>query len=175
MKIAIIGYSGSGKSTMAKRISERFGIPVLYLDTVHWLPGWQEREREDSQRIVREFLDTHGEWVIDGNYRKLEHERRMSEADCILFMDFPRIRCFFRAWKRQRRFQGKARESITAGCEEKFDREFRLWILRDGRTKAAVTRYKSYEAQYPDKFFRARNDRQAQKFFEMLEEEFGGE
>lgn len=100
MKIAIIGYSGSGKSTMAKRISERFGLPVLYLDTVHWLPGWQEREREDSQRIVREFMDAHDEWVIDGNYKKLEHERRMSEADYILFMDFSRVRCFFRAWKR---------------------------------------------------------------------------
>ena len=48
MKIAIIGYSGSGKSTMAKRISERFGLPVLYLDTVHGLPGWEEREREDG-------------------------------------------------------------------------------------------------------------------------------
>lgn len=172
MKIAIIGYSGSGKSTMAKRISERFGLPVLYLDTVHWLPGWQEREREDSQRIVREFLDTHGEWVIDGNYKKLEHERRMSEADYILFMDFSRVRCFFRAWKRQRRYRGKTRDSITPGCDEKFDREFRLWILRDSRTKAAVTRYRSYQAQYPEKFFRARNDREARRFFEMLEEKF---
>lgn len=172
MKIAIIGYSGSGKSTLAKRISERFHIPVLYMDTIHWLPGWQERESDESREIVRAFLDAHGSWVIDGNYRKLEHERRMREADYILFMDFPRVRCFFRAWKRQRRFRGKTRESITDGCEEKFDSEFRRWILRDGRTRTAVERYKSYREQYPEKFFRARTDREARRFFEMLEKEY---
>ena len=176
MKIAIIGYSGSGKSTMAKCISERFGIPVLYLDTVHWLPGWVERETDESRRIVKEFLDTHGEWVIDGNYKKLEHERRMREADHIVFMDFPRIRCFFRAWKRARRFRGKTRESITDGCEEKFDAEFRRWILKDSRTKAAVERYKCYRDRYPEKFHRVRSDRESEAFFaSLLKDAPGGE
>ncbi len=37
-KIQIIGFAGSGKSTLASKLAERFSLPVLYLDTVSWLP-----------------------------------------------------------------------------------------------------------------------------------------
>lgn len=43
MKIAIIGYSGSGKSTLAQALAVAYNAPALYLDQVHWLPGWVER------------------------------------------------------------------------------------------------------------------------------------
>lgn len=43
MKIEILGTSGSGKSTLAKRLGETYGLPVLHMDTVHFLPGWVER------------------------------------------------------------------------------------------------------------------------------------
>ena len=46
MKIAILGTSGSGKSTLAKRLGEAYGLPVLHMDTVHFLPGWVERPFE---------------------------------------------------------------------------------------------------------------------------------
>ena len=45
MRIAIIGYSGSGKSTLAAFLGSRFGIPVLYLDTVQFEANWKERKR----------------------------------------------------------------------------------------------------------------------------------
>ena len=67
MKIAIVGYSGSGKSTLAKFLSEKLNLPVLYLDTVHWLPGWQERPKEETKAIVAKFLDENKGWVIDGS------------------------------------------------------------------------------------------------------------
>ena len=52
MKTMIIGYSGSGKSTLAKTIADKEGVPSLFLDTVHWLPGWKERPREEEIKIV---------------------------------------------------------------------------------------------------------------------------
>src|SRR4030095_11081198 len=39
MRIVIFGNSGSGKSTMARDLSERHQIPMLELDTVVWEPG----------------------------------------------------------------------------------------------------------------------------------------
>ena len=100
MKIAIVGYSGSGKSTLARFLSEKLSAPVLYLDTVHWLPGWQERPREQTREIVKNFLAENGAWVIDGSYCKVHYERRMDEADTIIFLNFNRFTCLHRAFKR---------------------------------------------------------------------------
>lgn len=56
MRIAVIGYSGSGKSTLADALGKLYNIPVLHLDSVHFLPGWQEREDDEKRRIVAEFM-----------------------------------------------------------------------------------------------------------------------
>ena len=86
MKIAILGTSGSGKSTLAKRLGETYGLPVLHMDTVHFLPGWVERPFEEEETVIRRFLDENaGGWVIDGNYAGFLQARRLEEADLIVF------------------------------------------------------------------------------------------
>ena len=166
MKIAIIGYSGSGKSTLAARLSRKHDLPLLYLDPTHFLPDWVIRPTEERARIVEEFLDTHENWVIDGTYTKVFYERRLSEADEIIFMNFNRFACFFRAWKRYRTYRGKARESIAEGCHEKFDREFMMWILRKSRTKKHKENYRRVMTEYADKVIVIRNQRELSRFFE---------
>ena len=89
MKIAILGTSGSGKSTLAKRLGETYGLPVLHMDTVHFLPGWVERPFEEEETIIRRFLDENaGGWVIDGNYTKTCYARRLEEADQVIVLWF---------------------------------------------------------------------------------------
>ncbi len=56
MKVSVIGYSGSGKSTVAKKISGIYNIPLLYLDTVRFMPNWVERPEDECLKIVSEFL-----------------------------------------------------------------------------------------------------------------------
>lgn len=143
MKIAIIGYSGSGKSTLATYLGGLYGLPVLHLDSVQFLPGWQDRPKEERERMVAEFLDAHEDegWIIDGTYSSLLPERRFDCADRILFLDFPRLVCLFRVWRRYRTHRGRVRPSAAEGCPEKLDREFILWVLRDGRTKERRRRY----------------------------------
>ena len=87
MKIAIIGYSGSGKSTLARILAEKYGVDVLHFDTVQFLPNWEIRNDDEKKRITKDFLDTHESWVIDGNYSKQHFDRRMREADRIIFMN----------------------------------------------------------------------------------------
>lgn len=134
MKIAIIGYSGSGKSSLAAFLGELYNVDVLYLDSLHFLSGWVERETQDEINLMNEFLHSHSQWVIDGNYGCLSYQQRMEEADQIIFMNFNRFVCLYRAIKRLFRYRGKTRESITEGCIEKIDFEFIRWILYDGRT-----------------------------------------
>lgn len=50
MKTAVIGYSGAGKSTLAGTLGDIYGCPVLYLDRIQFLPGWEERDREEGCR-----------------------------------------------------------------------------------------------------------------------------
>lgn len=167
MKISIIGYSGSGKSTLARNLGELYGAPVLHLDTVHFLPGWVEKQREDENREVKEFLDGNDSWVIDGNYSKMEYGRRMEESDRIIFMNFNRVACFLRAWKRYRENMGKTRESMAAGCEEKMDRTFMKWILYEGRTKKRKQAYQKVKSMHRDKFVEIRNQRELDQFVEQ--------
>ncbi len=160
MRIAIIGYSGSGKSTLAGLFGKAHGLPVLHLDTAHWLPGWKERAKEERAAIVRGFLDENENWVIDGNYSGVFYDERMEKADRIIFMNFNRFTCLYRAWKRKVQYSGKSRPDMTEGCNEKLDKEFAMWILRDSRTKRALDRYRSVKEKYPEKFIEIRNQRE---------------
>ena len=151
MKIAIIGYSGAGKSTLAKRLSDYYNEEVLYLDTVHWLPNWVERPREDSLKIVEEFLNTRDGWVIDGSYGALYQARRLEEADEIIILTLNRFSCLWRALKRRMQYGKISRESITEGCKERISFEFLIWLLWKGRTKRRREKFKQIQTQYPQK------------------------
>lgn len=164
MKITVIGYSGSGKSTTAAVLSEKLNIPVLHMDTVHFLPGWVEREREDELALVEQFMSGHESWIIDGNYSKLHYEKRMAQADKIIFLDFPRLVCLYRAIRRYLQNRGRTRASMAEGCPEKFDLEFILWILSKGRSKETRERYANLSKQYSEKFIRLRSQRQLSEF-----------
>ena len=99
MKIAVIGYSGAGKSTLAKKLGKLFRCPVLHLDRIQFEPGWKERDRETARRMAEDFLDENENrgWIIDGNYTGFSQERRLREADLIIFMNYPRWICLWQA------------------------------------------------------------------------------
>lgn len=161
MKIAVIGYSGAGKSTCARRLSELLGCPCLHLDAIHFLPGWRDRDAEEARKEAAGFLHDNGAWVIDGNWFGTCGEERLRQADIILFFNFSRLTCFRQARRRARVWRGRVRDSMADGCEEKFDREFALWILRDGRDAAHRAQFREIARRYPDKLVTLKNRRQA--------------
>jgi len=160
MKISVIGYSGSGKSTLAKELSEYYDIKALFLDTVHWLPGWKERPREDEIRIVSDFLNTNDSWVIDGNYSKVCYERRLCESDIIIYMAFNRFASLNRIIKRYKENKGRSRFSMTDGCVEKIDRGFLSWVLYKGRSKKYRDLYKRVLQDHGNKVIVIKNQKQ---------------
>ena len=151
MRIAIIGYSGAGKSTLARALGERYACPVLHLDALHFLPGWKERGDGDALSLLLPRLQEKS-WVIDGNYGSLAYWERMELADQIIFFNFTRFQCLWQAYGRYRRNRGQVRGSMAPGCMEKFDLEFLLWILWNGRRKRLRSRYRQVAQAYPHKF-----------------------
>lgn len=172
MKTAIIGYSGSGKSTMAGRLGALYGCPVLYLDRVHFLPGWKERDVEECRAIVGEFMEQES-WAIDGNYSAFFLERRLEEADRILFFNFPRVVCFVQAYGRYLRTGKRVRESMAEGCTEKFDFEFMKWILWEGRSRKRRERFAAICKKYPEKVVVLKSRREADRWFLAEKERVG--
>ena len=169
MKVAIVGFSGAGKSTLAKRLSAIYGEEALYLDTVFWLPNWVERPREETQKLIGEFLDTHDGWIIDGSYGAFYFERRMEEADEIIILSLNRFSCLLRAIKRRIQYHKKPRESMTEGCEERISFTFLTWLLWKGRTKRRRDKFKQIQAQYPQKTVTLKTQRQIDAFLKTKE------
>lgn len=167
MKIAVLGYCGAGKSTLARTLGERYGVPVLHFDAVHHAPGWQVRDREEAHRMVREFME-HPGWIMDGNYTKFEYQRRLEEADQILLLLFPRLACFVRAWRRYIRFRGKSRPDMAEGCQEKMDLEFMWWILWKGRTREKRAAFRQVAEQYPEKTVVLKRQKDIDRYLEGL-------
>ena len=166
MRISIIGYSGAGKSTLAKTLGEIFNIPVLHLDKVHYLPNWKVRNKDESEKIVEDFINDNKTFIIDGNYQKYLFELRMKLSDKIIFMDFDRITCFFQAFNRYNEYKGKVRDSMSEGCNEKFDWDFIKWILFDGRTEEKINKYNKVIEENKEKIIHLKNRKEVDDFIE---------
>ena len=133
----VLGGAGSGKSTTARRLGDRFGLPVVHVDHMYWAPGWTERPRDETDRLARAAAEAEA-WVFDGNHlRSADH--RAARADLIVFLDLPlHIRLFRILW-RSWRFRGETRPDMAQGCPEQWpDRAFLRFVLgygRDGRRR----------------------------------------
>ena len=160
MKIAIIGYSGSGKSTLAAQLSNHYSIPKLHMDRLQFQPGWKDSDRDWMSEQMDDFLSKNTDWIIDGNYSWCFYERRMAEADQIIFLNFSRWNCLYRAFKRYLKYRNQVRESMASGCTERLDWEFIRWILWDGRTRETKNLYQKVRQTYPEKFIELQNQKQ---------------
>ena len=168
MKLAVLGYSGSGKSTLAQRLGERLCLPVLHLDTVFWLPGWNERDRGECADLVRQFMEQDS-WLIEGVYSKFHFDARMEQADQIILVTLPRVNCFFRALRRYFLYRGKSRPDMTEGCPEKFDWEFAKWLIWKGHTRERRQLLENTVRRYPGKVVILRSQRDIDRLLEGVQ------
>ena len=164
MKIAIVGFSGSGKSVLADILGDFYNTQVLHLDQVNFLPNWATRPDQEQVKIVRAFLDSHDSWIIDGNYPNLEYWRRMEDADIIIELLLNRITCLCRAFCRFLKYRGSTRPDMADNCNEKFDLEFILWILMHGRSASIKRRYQYLHERYYKKIVVLRNQNQINRY-----------
>ncbi len=124
-KVIVIGSCGAGKSSFAKRLREITGLQTIHLDRHYWRPGWIEPTKDEWRGQVEKLLQGES-WIIDGNYGGTI-ELRLAACDTAIFLDFPRLVCTWRVFKRILRYYGVDRPDLAAGCPERFDWEFIKW------------------------------------------------
>ncbi len=132
-RVMIIGSGGAGKSTLARTLGVRLGIPVVHLDAHFWKPGWVPTRRDEWLEIQKDLMHAQT-WIMDGNYGGTM-DARLALADTVIFLDLPRVLCLTRALKRRVQYRGRSRPDIAPGCPEKMDPQFLRWIWDFPRTK----------------------------------------
>ena len=132
-KILVIGCPGAGKSTFARSLRDRTGLPLVYLDCL-----WH---RPDGSHVTQEAFDgalqaqlARPQWIIDGNYLRTM-EPRMAACDTIFLMDYPLEVCLAGAQSRV----GTRHEDLP-WVEEELDAEFLQYILDFGQAQMPAIR-----------------------------------
>jgi len=88
-RISIVGPPGSGKTTLARALSERLQLTHIELDRLFHMPGWQPRPRDDFRALVTEAAAAE-RWVTDGNYQSKVQDIVWTRADTVVWLDLPR-------------------------------------------------------------------------------------
>ena len=125
-KVLVIGSGGAGKTTFARRLGELRNIEVLHLDSLYWNPGWVETPKPEWLKTVEELV-ARDAWIMDGNYSGTL-DLRLRACDTVIFLDLGRAICLWRVLKRWMRYRNRRRPDMAAGCHERFNLEFILWV-----------------------------------------------
>jgi adenylate kinase family enzyme len=89
-RVSVAGISGSGKSTFARALAERLGVPYVELDALHHGPDWTETPADEFRRRVQAAIAAAPDgWVIDGNYEGKLGTLVLDAADTIVWLDLP--------------------------------------------------------------------------------------
>lgn len=90
-KVAVIGTSGSGKSTVARQIATKLDVPYFDLDKVILIynSGRLEKPATEIYRDKVEYIvRNNNSWVIEGVYPKVA-DIVWTKADKVIWLDLP--------------------------------------------------------------------------------------
>lgn len=132
-RVIIIGCGGAGKSTLARQLGEKTGLPVVHLDKLFWHPGWVESTKEEMDAKIMQAL-AQPQWIMDGNFNRTLPER-LKRCDTVIYLDFSRVACLMGVLKRVITTYGTVRPDMAEGCPERIDLDFLKWVWNFNKNK----------------------------------------
>lgn len=164
-KIMIIGCCGSGKTTLAKKLSNKLNLPLIHLDKLNWRDNWQNISKEEFDDLLwAEVIKP--TWIIDGNYERTI-PLRLKYCDTVIYMDYSRISCLYGVIKRVVMGYGKSRPDMGGYCPERFDFDFIKFVWNFNKNNRK--RYYDILSREEDiQVIILRNRRQAAHFLQGL-------
>lgn len=143
-RVSVVGATGSGKTTFARRLADILGVPCVELDNLHHGPHWTIRD----DFVARATEAVAGErWVVDGNYpqvRSMVWER----ADTVVWLHYSLPVMMGRLWRRTiHRVRTKEPVWDAANTES-----LRTALGRDGIVWWQFRTYRRRRREYPQHF-----------------------
>jgi len=132
-RTVVIGSSCSGKSTFSKQLAIKNNAEYIELDSLHWLPNWQERNDDEFRALAADAAYSSA-WVIDGNY-SVARDIIWSRATQIIWLNPSFSVVLYRAFTRSI-YRAATKEKLFAGNVESFRQTFLsrdsiiFWVLR---------------------------------------------
>lgn len=144
-RIVVVGSSGTGKTTVARRIAAIAALSHVELDALHWEPNWTPATTDAFRARVDDALAGDA-WVVDGGYAQVR-DLTWGRAEHLIWLDYTLARSLYQLTVRtfRRRFRN---EELWNGNRERlhmffFSREsLYLWVLRTHASKRR--RYAEY-------------------------------
>lgn len=90
-KVLIIGCPGGGKSTFARALAQKTGLPLYYMDCLFWRADRTHLEREDFLTRIRGVISEDA-WILDGHYSS-SLALRLEACDTVFFLDYDLQTC----------------------------------------------------------------------------------
>ena len=166
-KILVIGSSGAGKSTFARRLHQLTSLPLVHLDQLYWKPNWVETtDKAEWKRTIENALRDDA-WILDGNYSGTL-EMRLEKCDTVIFLDLPRLLCVYRILKRVALYKKGSRPDMADGCDEYFDWEVIkiVWNYPTRSKPKVEALLKRFENEKT--ILRLRSQKEIENFFENI-------
>ena len=134
----VVGTSGVGKTTFARRFAERLHVTHIELDALYWEPNWVPRAPAVFRGLVSEAI-ADDRWMLDGNYSAVQG-LILARATSVIWLDygFPRVmrqvltRTLGRVISREEVFDGN-RESVRSAFLSR--QSILLWAIMTFRRR----------------------------------------
>jgi adenylate kinase family enzyme len=121
-KVFVVGTSGSGKSTFARKLSQKIGVVDIELDLLFWKANWTESEPEEFRAKITKAINDNQGWVMHGNYNKVR-DLTWGNTETLIWLDYSKSVVMYRVIKRslKRIF---TQEELWTGNKESIKKTF---------------------------------------------------
>jgi len=105
-RIAFLGTSGAGKTTLGRMVAARLGAPFVECDAIRHKADWVQAGADEMRAAIEARIGGHDRWVADGTLQRQIGDVISGRAELLVWLDLPLPlklwRAGLRSWRRLR-------------------------------------------------------------------------